>query len=127
MKLVADHTNTDLSARNLLWLAESFLLCSRSDIRSATLPGYAANFSSGSYYVLDAAGVADIVNQYLNPYEKGAEADGSVHPQRLIFSMYIDPTRYSGRPADCASRLPKEQRCYDLLDRLGIAYFARRS
>ena len=37
--------------------------------------------------------------------------------------MYIDPTRYSGRPADCASRLPKEQRCYDLLDRLGIEYF----
>lgn len=37
--------------------------------------------------------------------------------------MYIDPTRYSGRPADCASRLPKEQRCYDLLDRLGISYF----
>ena len=74
VKLIADHTNTDLSARNLLWLAESFLLCSRSDIRSATLPGYAANFSSGSYYVLDAAGVADIVNQYLNPYEKGVEA-----------------------------------------------------
>ena len=74
VKLVADHTNTDLSTRNLLWLAESFLLCSRSDIRSATLPGYAANFSSGSYYVLDAAGVADIVNQYLNPYEKGVEA-----------------------------------------------------
>lgn len=74
VKLVADHTNTDLSTRNLLWLAESFLLCSRSDIRSATLPGYAANFSSGSYYVLDAAGVADIVNQYLNPYEKGVQA-----------------------------------------------------
>ncbi|MEI3064841.1 MAG: LCP family protein [Oscillospiraceae bacterium] len=74
VKLVADHTNTDLSTRNLLWLAESFLLCSRSDINSATLPGYAANFSSGSYYVLDAAGVADIVNQYLNPYEKGVEA-----------------------------------------------------
>ena len=36
--------------------------------------------------------------------------------------MYIDPTRYSGRPADCASRLPKEQRCYDLLDGLGVAY-----
>ena len=37
--------------------------------------------------------------------------------------MYIDPTRYSGRPADAAARLPKEQRCYDLLDRLGISYF----
>ncbi len=74
VKLIADHTNTDLSTRNLLWLAESFLLCSRSDIKSATLPGYAENHASGSYYVLDAAGVADIVNQYINPYEKGVQA-----------------------------------------------------
>ena len=28
----------------------------------------------------------------------------------------------SGRPADFAQRLPKEQRVYELLDRLGIAY-----
>lgn len=28
----------------------------------------------------------------------------------------------NGRPADCAGRLPKEIRCYDLLDSLGIAY-----
>ena len=28
----------------------------------------------------------------------------------------------NGRPADCAGRLPKEVRCYDFLDRLGIAY-----
>ena len=41
---------------------------------SATLPGYAANFTSGSYYVLDAGGVADIVNRYLNPYEKEVQA-----------------------------------------------------
>lgn len=27
-----------------------------------------------------------------------------------------------GRPADCAARLPKEQRCYDLLDSLHIDY-----
>ena len=27
-----------------------------------------------------------------------------------------------GRPADCADRLQKEQRCYDLLDSLGIEY-----
>ena len=50
------------------------LLCGRSDIASATLPGYAANFTSGSYYVLDAGGVADIVNRYLNPYEKEVQA-----------------------------------------------------
>lgn len=74
VKLVLEHTNTDLSKSNLLWLAESFLLCSRSNIQSVTLPGHAANFSSGSYYVLDAAGVADVVNEYLNPYEKGVQA-----------------------------------------------------
>ena len=28
---------------------------------------------------------------------------------------------YNGRPADFASRLPKEQRVYELLDSLGIA------
>ncbi len=28
----------------------------------------------------------------------------------------------TGRPADCAGRLAKEVRCYDLLDSLGIAY-----
>ena len=27
-----------------------------------------------------------------------------------------------GRPANCSDRLPKEIRCYDLLDRLGISY-----
>lgn len=74
VKLVLEHTNTDLTKSNLLWLAESFLLCSRSDIDSVTLPGQAANFPSGSYYVLDTAGVADVINQYLNPYEEGVQA-----------------------------------------------------
>lgn len=31
-------------------------------------------------------------------------------------------TLMNGRPADCTGRLPKEIKCYDLLDRLGIAY-----
>ena len=34
--------------------------------------------------------------------------------------MYIDQTVYTGRPSD--TRIPKEERCYELLDRLGIAY-----
>lgn len=34
--------------------------------------------------------------------------------------MFIDQKLYTGRPAD--TRIPKEERCYDLLDRLGIAY-----
>ena len=35
--------------------------------------------------------------------------------------MYIDQTLYTGRPTD--RRIDKEERCYDLLDRLGVEYF----
>ena len=34
--------------------------------------------------------------------------------------MYIDQTLYTGRPA--YERIPKEERCYDLLDSLGVEY-----
>ena len=34
--------------------------------------------------------------------------------------MTIDPTVYSGRPAD--ARTEREERCYELLDRLGVSY-----
>lgn len=36
--------------------------------------------------------------------------------------MKIDPTRYAGRPANPAGRIPQELACYDLLDQLGIPY-----
>ena len=36
--------------------------------------------------------------------------------------MELDQTLYTGRPADCSGRLPKEVACYDLLDRLHIPY-----
>ena len=35
--------------------------------------------------------------------------------------MRIDDTLYRGRPAE--TRIPKEERCYDLLDGLGIEYY----
>lgn len=34
--------------------------------------------------------------------------------------MFIDSTLYKGRPGD--ARIPKEERCYELLDSLGIEY-----
>lgn len=37
-------------------------------------------------------------------------------------SYYIDPTCYQGRPKDESTRLPKEIRTYDLLDKLHIPY-----
>lgn len=35
--------------------------------------------------------------------------------------MNIDPTLYTGRPTE--TRTPREERCYDLLDRLAIPYW----
>ena len=35
--------------------------------------------------------------------------------------MFFDPTLYRGRPAE--ARIPKEERCYDLLDSLDIEYY----
>ena len=37
-------------------------------------------------------------------------------------TLIPDKTLYSGRPVDCASRLPREVACYDLLDSLSIPY-----
>jgi len=34
--------------------------------------------------------------------------------------MFIDPTVYTGKPSD--ARIPREARCYELLDRLGVRY-----
>lgn len=36
--------------------------------------------------------------------------------------FWIDKTVYKGRPADESGRLPKEIRCYDALDALGIPF-----
>lgn len=36
--------------------------------------------------------------------------------------MNVCKTVFEGRPEDFEKRLPKEQRCYDLLDGLGVAY-----
>ncbi len=76
LELLQSGTNTSLTRANFLWLAESLLLCGTGQIESCMLPGSAQNISGGSYYVLDPIGVADTVNAYCNPYEKGVAAEG---------------------------------------------------
>ena len=70
LKLILDASQTDLSARELVWLCESALLCSRGEIQTQTLPGASSYIAGGSYYVLDAAGVCETVNACCNPYEQ---------------------------------------------------------
>ena len=70
LKLILDASQTNLSARELVWLCESALLCSRGQIETRTLPGTASYIAGGSYYVLDAAGVCETINACCNPYEQ---------------------------------------------------------
>lgn len=69
-RLITEHTKTDLTSAQLAWLAESAALCGTDGLTMATMPGSAAWIGGGSYYVLDAAQVADLVNEKLNPYQK---------------------------------------------------------
>lgn len=71
LKLLKENTATDLSTANMVWIAESLLLSDRSQFEMQTMPGQASYISGGSYYVLDPAGVAELVNRVLNPYRKG--------------------------------------------------------
>ena len=70
LKLVLEASKTDLTTRELVWLCESTLLCSGGAIETRTLPGTASYIAGGSYYVLDAAGVAETINACCNPYEQ---------------------------------------------------------
>lgn len=71
LKLLTDASQTNLTSGNLVWLAEAALSCDRNNIQTRTLPGAARDIAGGSYYVLDAAGVAETINACCNPYEQG--------------------------------------------------------
>ena len=56
-----------LSTRNLLWLAESVVLCGTDDMYMTTVPFYL----TGDYVAIDADGdYLDLINEYFNPYER---------------------------------------------------------
>ena len=67
LKLLLDNTLTDLSTANLLWLAESVLLCGTGDMQMTTIPHYLSD--DGEYVLIDAEELLDVVNASFNPYE----------------------------------------------------------
>lgn len=66
LSLLQKHTVTDLSTANLIWLAESVLMCGTDDMFMTTIPFHI----SGDYVTVDASGdYLDLLNTYFNPYE----------------------------------------------------------
>ena len=73
--LFINYVDTDLTVGNLVWLGQQALTMGLDNIHFYTLPGEAKNledvpFWDGSYYVLDAQGVLELVNDSFNPYDQ---------------------------------------------------------
>lgn len=67
MDLLKENSVTDLNSRNMLWLAESLLLCGTENMYTCTVPYYI----SGDYVIVDDDGeYLDCINDYFNPYEE---------------------------------------------------------
>ena len=77
--LLMRNTETDLSYRNLCWIALTLVRCASGGFESDTLPGEPQYVNGGAYYVEDRQAAAELVNEKYNPYEKEITAD-ALHP-----------------------------------------------
>ncbi len=68
LPLVLENITTDLSTANLAWCAGALLRCDTSEIATNTLPGSAANWNGGSYYIEAPYDTVSLVNELYNPY-----------------------------------------------------------
>lgn len=72
LSLVTDRMLTDLSKRELVWLAESAALCGVDDLMTATVPYYLGEV----YVYIDGDGeYLDLINTYFNPYTRQVTLD----------------------------------------------------
>lgn len=67
LELLQEHSVTNLSTSNLLWLAKT-VLTSRGEMATATLDGYPEYRNGISYYFLNPRGIVDQINSDFNPY-----------------------------------------------------------
>lgn len=70
LALVQSSLTTDLSTGNIVWLAGALFRANPENMVTETLAGDGCWWNGGSYYALDPAGVAEMVNTYCNPYEQ---------------------------------------------------------
>ncbi len=79
LRLLMQNTESDLSWRNLCWVALSLVKCGTGNLESNTLPGEPATVNGGAYYVENRAAAAALIDEKYNPYETEITAD-DLHP-----------------------------------------------
>lgn len=75
LSTVQASSESDLTTGNLLWIAYTAWRSGLGNLQTVTLPGYADMIDGVSYYILDPAGVADVINQSCNPYTREINAN----------------------------------------------------
>ena len=68
--VITANTTTDLSLRELSWIAKTAKAIGTDNMRTDTLPGEAADVGDGSYYILWPETTANLINEYYNPYRE---------------------------------------------------------
>ena len=67
--MVKNRIDTNLSLRNLAWLATAGLKCDLSNLNTQILPGSAQYIGSGAYYVADSSSVKTLMINSFSPYK----------------------------------------------------------
>lgn len=68
LSVVAENVTTDLTTANLAWCAGAIIRCDTAQIATNTLPGYAAMWNGGSYYIVHPFDTVELINEHYNPY-----------------------------------------------------------
>ncbi len=66
ISILKDYCLTDLSTSNILWLAESLLICGTEDMMMTTIPH---SLGSDYVYIRGDQAYLELLNRYFNPYE----------------------------------------------------------
>lgn len=78
--LVTTNTTTNLSMRELAWLAKTAKMIGTDNMQTETLPGEAANIGGASVYVLWPETTAKLINEHYNPYEEDVSPSSIYSP-----------------------------------------------
>lgn len=71
LTMMGKYTSTDLSARNMVWIAKAIFQIGTGSMESYTLPGE----WSSPYYWLYTGQCADLINTYFNPMSRSVSAE----------------------------------------------------
>lgn len=78
--LITANTTTDLSVRELAWLAKTARTIGTGNMQTDTLPGEASYVGDGSYYIIWPETTAGLINEFYNPYDEDVSPDSIYSP-----------------------------------------------